>query len=196
MEPDEVIKWEARPSLFLILSGEMTIRDVVLNIVVALFDIQIALAVIFIPVLLVGAIFYFLPVWGKIIGLLIMILIMTMKFKRIRNTRYAYSNKRIFISVWNWGKHNLQIINLDAIGKVSTELYRNGGGIIHFLPLTPFPFKGKALLSGFNRHYPTIEYVKNQGCLPKLPLDSKVKKISFRRSPRREHSQSYVTDEE
>ena len=93
LEPDEVIKWEARPSLFLILSGDMTIRDVVLNIVVALFDIQIALAVIFIPVLLVGAIFYFLPVWGKIIGLLIMILIMTMKFKRIRNTRYAYSNK-------------------------------------------------------------------------------------------------------
>lgn len=34
-------------------------------------------------------------------------------------------------------------------------------GIIHFLPIKPFSFKGQALLSGFRRHYPTIEYVRN-----------------------------------
>jgi len=127
LDKDELIKWEASPRLFLLITEEWSLKDVLVSIALALFDFQIALAVIIVPFAIIGAIFYFLPLAGKIIGLAILVLFMTMKFMRIRKTRYAYSNKRIFISIWNWGKRRLQIIQLDEVGKVSTELYRNGG---------------------------------------------------------------------
>jgi len=127
--------------------------------ILSVLKLDIIISVIFIPIIIAGLGYYFLPLPGKIIAIIIILLFITMKYHRIEKSRFGYSNKRIFISIWNWGKRTTNIIDYSDIGKITIELYPNGGGIIHFLPNKPLAFGGKALLSGFNRHYPTIEFV-------------------------------------
>ena len=158
---EEVMIWEASPSLLLFDTAgvfEFNLEKII-NFIRFAMRFEIIISVVVIPVIIAYLIFYVLPIEWKIVVAIVFLVVTIMKYLRIKKSRYGYSNKRIFIRIWNWGRLTTNTINYAEIGKISTEIYANGGGIIHFLPKKPFSFGGKALLTGFNRHYPTIEFV-------------------------------------
>lgn len=163
LEEDEKILWEESPRLLLFDTEGFFKFDLerILSTLKFLVRFEIIAAVIVLPIALIALIFYVLSWPLKIVVSVIALLILTMKFLRMTKSKYAYSNKRIFISTWNWGKQTLNTFGLEEIGQISTEEYHNKSGILHFLPKRPFNFKTKGLLSGQYRHYPTFEFIGN-----------------------------------
>ncbi len=161
LQEDEKILWEESPRLLLFDTEGFFKFDLerILTTLRFLLRFEIIASVIVLPIALIALIFYVLSWPLKIVVSIIALLILTMKFLRMTKSKYAYSNKRIFISTWNWGKQTLNTFGLEEIGQISTEEYHNKSGILHFLPKKPFNFKTKGLLSGQHRHYPTFEFI-------------------------------------
>jgi hypothetical protein len=94
-----------------------------------------------------------------IIGLISLFIPDILKHKRKQNTKYAFTNKRVYFQLWRWGKTNLHSIDLKDITQITVEEYKDKSGILHFLPKKPFDFYTYDFVSGEKRFYPTFEMV-------------------------------------
>ena len=55
-----------------------------------------------------------------ILGIGIIILPDIPKWIRKRNTKYAFTQNRIFFKLWRWGVESVHVVDFDDIGKITT----------------------------------------------------------------------------
>jgi hypothetical protein len=96
-----------------------------------------------------------------IVGLSITLAPDLLKNKRKRNTKYAFSNRRVYFQLWRWGKTSFHSIELSDVAKITYQEYKDKSGVIHFLPKKPFDFYTYDFLTGGRRFYPSFEMVKD-----------------------------------
>ena len=168
---NEEILWEDSPRFLNFHDKEPEIFSLVVEVLGYLIFSQEVLLVIFIPIGIAVALFLILPLALQIILLAFLILYFANTYFRVTRSRYAISDKKVYIRIWNWWQEKEYLMQLDEIGDTRLEIYSNGSGVIHLLPKKPFKFKGKAIMTGYKRHYPTIEMVREvkaeQGILRK-----------------------------
>lgn len=94
-----------------------------------------------------------------LVGLLIILSPDLLKNKRKRNTRYAFSNRKVYFQLWRWGKITFHSIDLSEVARISYQEYKDKSGVIHFIPKRSFDFYTYDFLKGSRRFYPTFEMV-------------------------------------
>lgn len=96
-----------------------------------------------------------------ILGIGLIILPDILKWIRKKNTKYAFTENRIFFKLWRWGDESVHILDFNDIGKITYEEYKDKSGIIYFLPKKPLDFHTHDFETGGRRFYPTFELVSN-----------------------------------
>jgi len=157
---DESLKWEGNPNpkfsfTLLELGGHFD----------AITGLTSILGFMLVPVIFGTYYFYKAENWlGLILTLIFGLIFLSipdlLKHKRKQNTKYAFTNKRVYFQLWRWGKISIHSIDLKAIAQINIEEFKDKSGILHFLPKKPFDFHTYDFVSGERRHYPTFEMVK------------------------------------
>jgi hypothetical protein len=164
---DEVIEWEGQPhhSLNLPWASKGQHYDTLsegCNFPVVIFTIMLTL----------GYYFYVHENWVALIFNLITghAIIFTpdvLQYLRMKNTRYAFSQKRVFFQLWRWGKKRIHTIDFNEIDKITYQEYQDKSGVIHFMPKTQFDFYTYDFGGGGKRFYPSFELVPEVTALQK-----------------------------
>ena len=84
------------------------------------------------------------------------------KHKRKLNTKYAFTENRIFFKLWWWGKESIHFINYENIGSIIlSELDDKSGRLIFTPKNTVFDFDTHDFGTGSKHSYPTFEMISN-----------------------------------
>lgn len=102
-----------------------------------------------------------ISIFSLVIGLIIILLPDLIKNHIKQKTKYYLTNKRVIIDTRNMIKRKVFELMLFEIGNITYQEFKNGTGVIHFMPIEKVNFKTRDFFASKVREYPSFELIEN-----------------------------------
>ena len=94
-------------------------------------------------------------------AIIIVLLPDVLKHYRKVNTKYYFTNKRVVVETWKLGRREVVELFLDDLRQMTYQEFKNGIGVIFFIPKRKIRFRMRDFFASRKREYLTFELIPN-----------------------------------